>query len=116
MIEPALTAEEWESRQFDLGESRCSEVDWRHRHFMIRLHDCGESDTQTHYLIQCEAAKMIAAMNDHLPDSDPRKITREQVFALRYASEYGDSADFPELKRLADALESYLPPGNTTDG
>lgn len=77
---------------------------------------------------------LIAACNALLPDSDPRKITRDKVNALREMVSYIDAPheaavrfarmdgiDDPSedlstveagrwLWRLADALESYLPP------
>lgn len=65
-----------------------------------------------------ELPQVIAFANAALPDSDPRKITRETVATLRnhaYYSKHGDAhgrlamtAD--ALAALADALESYLPP------
>jgi hypothetical protein len=65
------------------------------------------------------AAGMIAALNDALPDSDPRKITRETVRYLRELANFLESVSEertgiaePEmqLRAIADALESYLPP------
>jgi hypothetical protein len=67
----------------------------------------------------------IALANAALPDTDPRKITREMVEAMRYAAymlmevsrEAADDEEFAKLHtnadRLfagADALASYLPP------
>jgi hypothetical protein len=47
----------------------------------------------------------IAILNDALPDSDPRKITRERVDLLAEIAK-----EYPLLQPLADALASYLPP------
>jgi hypothetical protein len=74
-------------------------------------------------------AVVIAIANDALPDTDQRKITRDAVADLRYAaymlmevSREADSeaemeslhARSDRLTRLADALESYLPPPEPT--
>lgn len=59
---------------------------------------------------------VIAALNDALPDNDPRKITREWVTRLRKwaadcEAQYGPwQLDPDEARAMADALESYLPP------
>jgi hypothetical protein len=71
-------------------------------------------------------AAVIALANHALPDSDPRKITRTQINALRFAAvalrEKGEkmlaAGISPGIEdeqaftvdKLADALESYLPP------
>lgn len=53
----------------------------------------------------------IAALNAALSDSDPRKITRETVDRVRGAGEnLLGLKDGERLERIADALESYLPP------
>lgn len=70
---------------------------------------------------------LIAHANAALPDYDPRKVTREMVALLReivdderrgaVLGEYGiNLRDVDRLERLADALESYLPPLPLTDG
>lgn len=62
---------------------------------------------------------IIAVVNDALPDSDPRKITREKLGWIRSAiesivAEWGeaklDAVRNGDLQAFADALESYLPP------
>lgn len=56
-------------------------------------------------------AAAIALANAALPDDDPRKITREDVDNLRGILS-GDAwaVAKADIKRLADTLESYLPP------
>lgn len=56
---------------------------------------------------------LIALANAALPDSDPRKITREKVDALRITLLNKGSAfgkGFGLVNQIADALSSYLPP------
>ncbi len=85
-VEPALTAEEWE-------RSRVRSTD-----YMIEDASGG-----------CEYAKVIALANAALPDTDPHKITAKMVETLRnmwYVDQEGEML----LNRIADVLESYLPP------
>lgn len=67
---------------------------------------------------------LIAVANASLKPSDPRKITRLDLIALRETVRIQETAlqqavggitdnYFERLKRLADALESYLPPEET---
>lgn len=100
-IEPALSAESWRGvRSYEANygaRGRCEAYgDW--------------VDTE---------AGMIAAYNDLLPDSDPRKITREKLAQVRaaLAQQHVDLSNdqwmTPEVRALAtllEALESYLPP------
>jgi hypothetical protein len=64
---------------------------------------------------------LIALANAALPDSDPRKITREMVAAMRDAAHSAESrhdrsgelVDYEtqrQFEQWADALSSYLPP------
>lgn len=58
---------------------------------------------------------LIALANAALPDTDPRKITREWVREIRgaardYALPDGFLHSGEVLNRIADALASYLPP------
>jgi hypothetical protein len=62
-------------------------------------------------------AAVIAVANAALPDSDPRKITREMVTRIQHAGHYahnGREVMTPDkldaLLAIAKALESYLPP------
>jgi hypothetical protein len=79
---------------------------------------------------------VIAALNDKLEDSDPRKITREKIARLRdflgryaaslgptpadhdsvqaiLAGTYEPTLELPETRFFLKALESYLPPQAT---
>jgi hypothetical protein len=72
-------------------------------------------DDVTHYYFTGDKGAVIAACNDELPDTDPRKITREWVKILRatarWIEEQPDNfGPETELRAMADALESYLPP------
>lgn len=100
MIEPALTAEEWD----ELPEpNRAAFVD------LLSGMTLGDE------------AKVIAIMNRNLADDDPRKITRKRLLAVQkgidiWFSELartGDPEDrephYAVIKFLA-ALASYLPP------
>lgn len=114
-IEPALTATEW-------SELLAPPVD---SHQGIQhVGNCDICSGQ-HY-----GAARIAIANYLLPDSDPRKITRETIALLRaaahacseddyYIAAYLGRADYfwgretllaDHFAAIADALESYLPP------
>ena len=91
-IEPALSAEEW---------ARLQTADYLG--FLMETND----------EILDRPAQAIAVANAALPDTDPRKITREMVATLRDVTAPGSASGFEtnaELTSLADALESYLPP------
>lgn len=106
-IEPALSAEEWAKIQEAGGA----------QNYESSIDEYGHEPKTSAY--------MIALWNSVLPDSDPRKITREMVLRLRTASdligklgaEMGKSwaslvlpGMAAKLRADADALESYLPP------
>lgn len=93
-IKPALTPQEWA----DMPDS----IEWQ----AARLGD---------------KARIIALANAALPDGDARKFTHLDVEALRetarvqeraLAAAMGPGTDnyIERLRRLAAALESYLPP------
>jgi hypothetical protein len=89
-IEPALTPEQWK-----IAHTGAIDV-------------CG-------LYYQGDGAMAIAIINAELPDTDPRKITREWIQHLRTASDRvedleGDGTVWRALDRIADALQSYLPP------
>lgn len=97
-IEPALSAEEWATAlEPDSRDALAYEV--------------------TYLWGRSRPAGAIAIANTALPDSDPRKITREMVDEVRrVASAINPSAadadgeeSVRSLARIADALESYLP-------
>jgi hypothetical protein len=63
--------------------------------------------------------RRIAMDNASLPDTDPRKMTRDRIDDVRVAARQmpsRDSESNPGLQErllsLADALESYLPPSD----
>lgn len=97
-LDPALSAEEWREFQRDLQHG-----------LEIGLLPDGVGYEVAH------CAYYIAVNNAALPDTDPRKITREWVTFLReqavgaFSSDYR-GADAAEFTAMADALESYLPP------
>lgn len=98
-IEPALTSEEWRKPSLDIIAEQITD-------------QYGHIEWDPH-----SPEKVIAAANALLPDSDPRKITREMVAFLRSwqkecAESYNSNMedDAPTFAALADALESYLPP------
>lgn len=87
-IEPALTADDW-ARELSVAD----------------LHPFLDTE------------KIIAVANAALPDSDPRKITRERIALLRVELGWAENAEYsndPEARRFLDALESYLPPTEGT--
>lgn len=92
-IEQALTKDEWEhALDPDVRESLAYEV--------------------TYLWGKTRPGAAIALANAALPDSDPRKITREIVEAIRKAYlEFGQTNETTDrILEIADALESYLPP------
>lgn len=108
-IPPALTADEW---------GILPRIHWLHiENNDVQLDlDHGElilttpSDDTAVFGERIPA--LIALANATLPDSDPRKITREKIAELRDAIEVVANATRDEASNLAflDALSSYLPP------
>lgn len=89
--------------------------------------DCDDGYYSVGPLPPVQIAKLIALANAALPDSDPRKITRERIAAIRartdtepcrldhhgYCQAHGldpEPCPVPVLRLFAAALESYLPP------
>ena len=100
-IEPVLTREEWERVARD--DSRVT----------LAFPAEGPDLPNERIMITAEwAPDMIAIANHGLPDSDPRKITREWIDLLNRAARGAirNSADVRALTLVAAALESYLPP------
>lgn len=93
-IEPALTEKEWaDAKKYGADNFRV---------------DAGP-------LSWFEPSEVIALANAALPDTDPRKITRFRVEALRAAALALDTAGVNVLhaivvQAMADVLSSYLPP------
>lgn len=129
-IESALTAEEWKERRVrfvGLPELVLHD-DGDGMELVVYAGDCIWEKLKFNQAPAIDLPSLIALANAALPDSDPRKITREDVEVLRsaaedleHACEYGrwcrwcidhslGLANRVRLKRLADALESYLPP------
>ena len=107
-IEPALSAEEWEAPQ-DVVDG------------YIDLEVSGVVDVTIDSKRNPRGTRaLIALLNHDLPDSDPRKITREAVELLRgivadtregeKLGERWGVFDPDAVERLADALEAYLKP------
>ena len=98
-IQPALSAEEW------ANPAEVGYFDWD-----IGIVDVGGFETDRTRL----PVQIIALANAALPDSDPRKVTREKIAAVREVLA-GLSIDGPwacgEItEAFLIALESYLPP------
>lgn len=124
-IEPALTESQWEARNrgdqimHPLG---APDVRWNQmsRSVTIGPPVGGAS------LYAADAPKWIALLNAALPDTDPRKITREWTHNLRTVADFLEHLSIDEsanliaweerghaairLREYAAALESYLPP------
>ena len=99
-IEPVLSVEEWE---------RVAKDDVR-----ITLPFPAESADlpDERIMITVEWAPDVIALANHgLPDTDPRKITREWIELLIRAARDGAPAEQARaLEAMAAALASYLPP------
>lgn len=100
-LAPALSREEWE---------RVTKDDVR-----IMLEFPADDDLPDERIVLATewAPDVIALANHGLPDSDPRKITRDWIDLLNRvaAGERLDATDVRALDAFAEALESYLPPG-----
>lgn len=120
-IEPALSAEEW--------AVKCATPErWMGRdtavsivrsssdvaHLVLHSHDAWREEPYTAGLLATphNLVPIIALANAALPDSDPRKITREKLANVLGALEVAANATRDESETLAfiAALESYLPP------
>lgn len=118
-LEPALTAQEWAAKCVEGREASSVLEDdslpgVRIEDGVLKLDTwdpgvAGEVPPE-------RAAAVIALLNDTLRADDPRKITRERVRLLRALTTDMRTIDLTpaqldvELRALADALESYLPP------
>jgi hypothetical protein len=112
-IAPALTAEEW-ARQYIVVGDRGTWVSGDGAEWL------GYDDTER-VVWKDRIPAVIALANAALPDSDPRKITRAMVDAMREVAraaeaQHDQSHEFADYEaaqrwtRWADALSSYLPP------
>lgn len=122
-IEPALTltAEEWVNGT----EQSKYPLRW---HLVHRSRYAEAEGEVTHYWcntgadVPLELSALLATIamcNAALPAGHPQKITREWATELRAVAEQlptmgagpnGEDIPDPTLTRMADALESYLPP------
>lgn len=124
-IEPALTPKQWEIRAVRLPTDdayasvygfRVEGAEGHGLRLEVDVFNAEHPDEMASHEIPSNALPaLIALANAALPDSDPRKITREKIALLRieHISECdGDVCEYPtrELAAFADALESYLPP------
>lgn len=117
-IKPALTEQEWRDGrvQFVGLPELVFHDDGDGMEFVVRAPDGTISEKLKFSLApDVDLPALIALANASLPDSDPRKITREWVRELRgVAEDYEyrglDPNPYDTLRGIADALESYLPP------
>jgi hypothetical protein len=118
-IAPALTPDEWAAKETRTPDHVRVALLVDEDGTFLEVGD-GRSSADTWLIASEGMPQTIALANAALPDSDPRKITRARVDALREVAreidaenkgmitQCGWADDF--LNGLADALESYLPP------
>lgn len=119
-IEPALSVEQWESlkRPTERGVSpsvhTASGYEVSFMGDSLHVRDWASMDG---IFVRLEAIpELVALLNDALPDSDHRKITRHRIALLRYivgrapGADDVDKVDSALANDFLDALESYLPP------
>jgi hypothetical protein len=114
-IEPALTPEEWQVIRIrgDISIPNAAVVEP-----IASADEAGIIGMDSYgYAIPIPLSVSIAVANDALRDSDPRKITREMVKALRRLADEVSDFSGParrdrcdDVRSVADVLESYLPP------
>lgn len=118
-IEPALDAEEWESKVARRGAGYPSFIAMPEPGLTVVGAASAYEHEQSVEVVTGAIPALIALANAALPDDDPRKITRSTVNELRAvaaqlptmgAGPNGEDIPDPDLSHLADALESYLPP------
>jgi hypothetical protein len=124
MIKPALSVESWASLRAYQNHAQLAvlALEGGHDHGVPPLALDGSNEAERNSIAYAAA---IAALNAGLPDSDPRKITREKITAIRTSADafYVDNDGLRDADRddviaslavqAADALESYLPPEPT---
>lgn len=100
-IPPALTPEEWAENGDPVVDGY---IDWQTCIVDVNSHYSGDGSKRF-------IPGLIALANAALPDDHPAKITRADVENLR-ALLGGDAwaVAKADIRRLADALASYLPP------
>lgn len=124
-IEPALDAEEWESKVARRGAGYPSFIAMLEPGLTVVGAASAYEHEQSVEVVTGALPALIALANAALPDTDPRKITREKVELIRdgvqqIAAAVDDMRPSTEkadaralsvaLGAFADALESYLPP------
>jgi hypothetical protein len=125
-IEPVLSAEEWRPRlHFGAHADETAEVfagvergdtivqvneTWGPNAIEVwNVSDWSES--RSIHSTAPELHVIIALANAALPDSDPRKITREILERIREVVKQSDIAyESDDVDTFVNALESYLPP------
>jgi hypothetical protein len=120
-IERALSDDEWEAGmcQFDDMNGQMTEVVHSVEladHEAERVFFIGREWPTEGVLLtdHSQVTAVIAIANHALPDSDPRKITRERVTAVRdFLNGVDEDSRFDDVREVAaafaNALESYLP-------
>jgi hypothetical protein len=109
-IEPALSAEEWAKHRGEWKQLRGIVDHAAPQGVPVVL--MGDEDGRPLVLSADRLPAFIAAANDLLPDSDPRKITRAMVRHLRDVIGH-DEASYAEIQQaeaFLDVLACYLPP------
>jgi hypothetical protein len=96
-IPAALTPEQWAER---------TAVDQTREDGVPYIYDGEFGVGVDTYFMPVDPAEAIALANAALPDTDPRKITREMVDRLKSLIQPGEDDE----QAFLDALKSYLPP------
>jgi hypothetical protein len=119
-IEPALTAEEW--ARIGCAPARVYSDGYGDPDVVVLFSSDGwvtaksiradaYRDGALNVKVADRPAAVIALLNAALPDSDPRKITRERLARLHYFVENETTNDpGDDALQFLDALASYLPP------
>jgi hypothetical protein len=109
-IEPALSAEEWTTPH----ATRESGYAAAEPEGLVLAKMPGAY--LGHHVDAWDIPTLIALANHALPDSDPRKITRELLARIREIVSQSDIAyTSDDVDAFVDALESYLPPPEIAD-
>lgn len=118
-IEPALTPDEWTGLETWIPTASPGKQRYLYASFSAAGIQFREPGQWTFLTTARDLSKLIAAANAALPHSDPRKITRERMAAVRAAlaqqhvdltDDHFTSDETRVLAQVLDALESYLPP------
>jgi hypothetical protein len=116
-ITPALSAKEWDS--LEVGDIPKTEylMFVEEDGSVVVMRKTGKQRMESVAVDSEHLPTLIALANHALPDSDPRKITREQVDALADVADkatvrHWHDAHYaaPHLRALVAALRALLPP------